>query len=102
MPTCRGTRPDGQPCGQLPTRGSEYCWQHDPEHAPQAPSCAVCRAPRLAEIEAAIAGGAPAPEVAVRFRVREASVRYHRARHMPPAGAEGAGGSTAGTDGGHR
>jgi hypothetical protein len=93
MPTCRGTRADGRPCGHLPTRGSEFCWQHDPEHPPRAPNCIVCRAPRLAEIEAALSGGARNPEVANRFRVPERAVWYHRRHHLPPAGAEGAGGS---------
>jgi hypothetical protein len=91
MPTCRGTRADGAPCRHPADRGTAYCWQHDPARPPRAPNCAVCRHPRLVGIEAALRGGARNPEVASRFRVPENAVWYHR-RHLPPAGAEGAGG----------
>jgi hypothetical protein len=66
------------------------------------PRCRICRDPLLAEIEAALAGGTRFPEITARFGVPERTVRYHRARHMPTAGVEGAGGSTADTDEGQR
>jgi hypothetical protein len=91
MPTCRGTRADGKPCGHPADRGTAYCWRHDPARPPRRPNCAVCRSPRLVVIEAALAVGMHIPEVAVRFRVPENAVRYHRSHHLPPAGAEGGG-----------
>jgi hypothetical protein len=95
MLRCRGIRADGRSCGHPADRGTAYCWQHDPARPRRAPNCAVCRHPRLARIEAALSGGARIPEVAVRFRVSESAVHYHRLRHMPPAGGEGDGGRGA-------
>jgi hypothetical protein len=91
MPTCRGTRLDGRPCGHWAIRGTEYCWQHGPDAAPRPSSCRICRDPRRAEIEAALAAGASITEVARRFRLAPEAPWYHRRHHLPPAGAEGAG-----------
>jgi hypothetical protein len=93
MATCRGTTSVGRPCGHPADRGTAYCWQHDPVRPRRAPNCAVCRHPRCATIEAALAVGMHIPEVVNRFRVPENAVRYHRSHHLPPAEGEGAGGA---------
>ncbi len=48
-------------------------------------ACSVCDHDQLAEIDAALAGGASRNEVARRFGVHSASVQRHRAAHLSPA-----------------
>jgi hypothetical protein len=87
MPRCRGTTMGGRPCSNPAQPGREFCGHHEPGRPP---NCIVCRDPRRTEIEAASMAGLRDPDVARRFRMTPSSVRYHRLRHMPPAGGEGA------------
>ena len=47
--------------------------------------CATCRHPDRADIDASLVGGEPNRRVAARFALSEASVRRHRADHLPAA-----------------
>jgi hypothetical protein len=90
MPTCRGSRKDGAACGQWAIPDVGYCRYHDPLRPPPPRNCTVCRHPRRAEIERLLAAGVRLQRIAGEFRVSVELVRYHRARHLAPAGAEGA------------
>jgi hypothetical protein len=90
MPRCQGTCLNGRPCAYQAKPGREFFMYHE---QPRRPNCRICRDPRRAEIEAMLAGGARPAAVNARFRLAPETLWYHRARHMPPAGGEGAGGA---------
>jgi hypothetical protein len=87
-PICRETRQDGGACGQRAIRGTAFCHLHSPDARRRPPNCVICREPRRAEIEAALASGAGPVEVGRRFWLNPDNLRKHRG-HLSPAGTEG-------------